>query len=114
MHDSRVVRFGQSAGDLNGNIQRLTQSYRTTFQKLAQRPSVDEFGGDDLGVVDLINLKYSNNVWMVERRGRARLLFEALHPLSIPSELFRQEFERHLASQPRVLRKINYSHSAST
>src|SRR5262245_40560312 len=49
---------------------------------------------------------------MVKRRGGARLLLEAVHPLSIQSELLRQDFERQFASESRVLGQVNFSHSA--
>src|SRR5262249_41947525 len=81
-------------------------------QPLSQRLSVNKFRCNEMGAVDLIYLKNGNDVRMVERRGRARLLFEALHPLSISSELLRQEFERQLASEPGILREVNFSHSA--
>src|SRR5262245_60069718 len=112
VHDSGGVRFGQGAGDLNGDIQRLNQIQLPDFQTLAQSLSVDKLRRNEMGVVDLINFKNGDDVRMVERRGRARLLLESLHPLSISRELLRQEFERQLASEPGILREVNFSHSA--
>src|SRR5262249_59508381 len=55
-----------------------------------------------------------DDVRMVKPRGGARLLLEALHPLSIQSELLRQELERQLASESRVLGEVNFSHTSPT
>src|SRR5215475_11850786 len=84
----------------------------------ARRLPVNKFCGDEMDApglcLDLIDLKNGVNVRMVERRGGARLLLEALHPLSIQSELLRQEFDRQLASESRVLGQVNFSHTAPT
>src|SRR5262245_18950283 len=112
MRNSGGVRFGQGAGDLNADTQRLTQWRRPAFQTPVQRLSVNKFLRNEMDIVDLIYLENGDDVRMVERRGRARFLLEALHPLLISSELLRQEFERQLTSEPGILREINFSHSA--
>src|SRR5262245_47848544 len=118
MHDPGGVRFGQGAGDLNGDVQRLAQFHGAPCKALAQSLPVNKFFGDEMAVpgfcLDLIDLKNGDDVRMVKPRGGARLLFEALHPLSIQSELLRQEFERQLASESRVLGEVNFSHTSLT
>src|SRR5262245_37873901 len=118
MYDPGGVRFGQGAGDLNGDIQRLDQFHADPCKTLAQGLPVNKFLRDEMDApgfcLDLIDLKNGDDVRMVERRGGAGLLLEASHPLSIQSELLRQEFERQLASESRVLGEVNFSHTSPT
>ena len=49
---------------------------------------------------------------MVEGRGRARLLLEALLAVRVGRELRRQNLDGHVAPQPRVARPIHLSHAS--
>ena len=60
---------------------------------------------------DLVN---RHDVGMVQRRGRARLLLEPRDPVPIQGQGLRQDLDRHLAAEPRVLRPVDLSHSART
>ena len=49
---------------------------------------------------------------MVQRRGRARFLLEALQPFGVGRQAGGQDLDRYLASEPRVARAIDLPHPA--
>ena len=51
---------------------------------------------------------------MVERAGGAGLALQSAHALRIPARCERQEFQRRLPAQPRVVGEIDCPHSAAT
>src|SRR5262245_21678874 len=62
-----------------------------------------------LHFADLVN---GQDVRMVERRGGSRFLAKALDALVVFGETRRQQLERDLTAQPRVLREIYFTHSS--
>src|SRR5262245_51725577 len=59
------------------------------------------------------DLKYREDVRMVERGGGARLLFEAAHASGVPGELFGQQLDRDLAAELRILSQVDFAHPTS-
>ena len=59
-------------------------------------------------LADLVDVR---DVWMIERRGRSRFLFEAAHPILVRSDVGRQDFQSDFAIQTRVLREIDLTHT---
>ena len=53
-----------------------------------------------------------DDVGVVQRRGRPRLLLETLQTPGVRGQLRRQHLDRHLARQPRVARPVHLSHPA--
>src|SRR5947208_2434534 len=51
------------------------------------------------------------NVGMIERRYGARFLFETLKAIAVSGELGGQDFDRHVAPQPRVAGAKDFTHS---
>src|SRR5262245_1291660 len=64
-----------------------------------------------IGLADFVN---GQDVWMIERRSRLRLLHEAAHTRGVFGKSNRQEFERDLAAELGVFGQINFAHSACT
>src|SRR5262245_7800012 len=58
---------------------------------------------------DLVN---GEDVRVVEGRSSARFLLKAQHALAILSEFLRQQFERDLSPESRILGQVNLTHSA--
>src|SRR5262245_42684262 len=50
---------------------------------------------------------------MIEGRSRACFATEAVQPVGVLCEAPRQDLQRYLATQPRVLRQINFAHPAA-
>jgi hypothetical protein len=60
----------------------------------------------------LADVVHREDVRMVQRGGRARLLLEAKQPVRIAAELDREDFDRDLAPQPRVAAPIDLAHTS--
>jgi hypothetical protein len=56
----------------------------------------------------------SQDVRMVQRRNRARFLFETPQPVGIMSQSFRQHFDCDISPEPRVARAVHLAHAART
>src|SRR5262245_19581454 len=54
------------------------------------------------------------DVRVVQRRDRARLAFKPPQPMGIGRERCRENLDRHVPAEPRVLREVHLAHSART
>src|SRR6266705_3563331 len=59
---------------------------------------------------DLVNRE---DVRMIQARSGARLLPEAAQPFFIPGKVAAQQFERHLATQARIMSQKDFTHAAA-
>src|SRR6266700_6765257 len=78
----------------------------------AQRVSLNVFGGNEVRGLCLSNLIDGQDVRMIERRSRLRLLLEAPQAISIRRQFRGQQLERHSAFQPSVFREVDLAHPA--
>ena len=73
---------------------------------------LDELHRDVRDSVRLADVVDGQDVRMVERRGRARLLLEALTAAGVGGQGLGQHLDRDLAPEPRVPRPIHLAHAA--
>src|SRR2546426_10140570 len=59
---------------------------------------------------DLVNRE---DVRMIQARSGARLLPEAAQPFFIPGKVAAQQFERHLATEARIMSQKDFTHAAA-
>ncbi len=86
MHDAGEVRGGETAGHLDGDVERLAQRQRAGVEPLAQRRSLEQLG-DEVGlVVFRAGVEDGQNRGVVERRCRARFLPETVDGIAVPME----------------------------
>src|SRR5437667_1550541 len=130
MDDAGAVSSGERAGDLRGDIKHFAELQWRDSHPLAQRLAIDKLGRDEMrafphrptpsglpawgprcrATAPLVDLVNRNDVRMVKRRSSLCLLNEAAHPLLIGSHLNRQNLQRNLAIEFRVLGKIHLTH----
>ena len=79
---------------------------------LAQRLALDELGDDEVRAVDFADLVNGEDVRMVERRGRPRLLLEAAHAVRVCGEAAGSSLSATLRLEPRVLGQVDFPHPA--
>src|SRR5262249_974255 len=82
----------------------------TCAQDLPQRPALDALHGDVEGRPVRADVEDRDDVGVVESRGGARLLLEALQPPAVIGDLLLQDLERDPAREPRVPRPIDLTH----
>ena len=113
MHNARGMRRRQSIGNLHRIMQCLT-----SFQTLAPNQVVEGLTLDILhrdendtrGRVDIVDV---DDVGMVQRRGRFRLLHEAPIALGVLDPLGRQDLDRHGPVEMRVSGFVYHAHAAA-
>ncbi len=84
---------------------------RAAGEKLPQRRALHPLHrdvGDPALRPDVVD---RDDVGVIERRGRPRLLLETLQPLRVRRQLRRQHLDRDLAREPRVPRPVDLPHS---
>ena len=113
MDDALVVGGRERLGELPRERERLRHRKRTGGEAVGQRPAFDELEDqrrDIFGIRDTID---GRDVRMIERREGARLALEARAPSRVGSEVRRQDLERDVAAEPRVVGAIDGAHASS-
>ena len=107
-------RFGgrQRRRDLDGDVEDLREWRFAAAHALAQRHAVDVFGGDEVTVADAPDVVDGEDVRMIERRRRARLVLEPFAQIVVVAHRVREHFQRDRAMQLRIVREIDLSHPA--
>ncbi len=100
--DAGGVGGDERAGDLRRHVERFAHAEGGARQPLAQRLALDVFGDDELRAVHLPDLVDGEDVRMIEGRGGARLLPEALYLVFVMREVFGQELQGDAAAEACV------------
>jgi hypothetical protein len=74
------VRLGERVGHLHGDLERLARRELPAGQQVAQRAALDQLHRDPGDTRVLADVEHRDDVRVVERGGRARLLLEARAP----------------------------------
>src|SRR5262252_921001 len=90
MDDPGLVRRRERRGDLDGDVERGYHRHLPVGQNFSQRQPFDEFGGDEMRRAVIADLVNGDDVRVVERAGRARLLLESEQPLVVPRSFVEQ------------------------
>ena len=113
VHDPGRMGLGETVGGLHGDVEKpLRRERLPRRQELAKGLSVHELHrdvGGSLGFADVVDRQ---DVRVVQGRGRARFLLEALAAIGMGGRVGRQHLDRHVASEPGVGRAIDLSHPA--
>src|SRR5205823_14088868 len=81
MYEPDRFRRRQRRGDLRGDAHHLGERHLAALHALAQRDAVDVFGGDEVIVAQTADVVDGEEVRVIQRRGRARLVLEAVPQL---------------------------------
>ncbi len=103
MHDAGRMSFGQTFGHVLQIAQEFFQLSLPAVNAFAQRLTIDEFHRDEIHTAGFANLVDMRDVWMIERGGCGRLLIKSAHAIFISSDFGRQNFQRDLTMQSRIL-----------
>jgi len=106
------VRCLQTARDLRGDGHRFTGRQRSPVQKVAQRLAVEQLRDCVTHTVVVAEVVNRQDVGMRNRRHRTCLALEACDAVGIGGEGFRQDLDRDLAAQVRIVGPIHFAHPA--
>jgi len=102
----------QPLADLRGDVHRLVQRQRPPLDPLLERlPLVVRHHEVELAVGGLVDLADGADVGVVECRRRLRLLQEPLLRRFVAGQVRREELDRHLALQARVVGRVDDPHA---
>src|SRR5262245_59167971 len=112
MDDAFLVRGGQAGGDLLGVLDGLARRQRKVIQPRAQYFAFEHFGDEVRRAFVIANVMDRQDVRMVERRGRSRLLLESAQSAKVLGELGGQDLDCNLAVEPSVAGLVDLAHPA--
>ncbi len=112
VNDPVRMRGVERVGDRCRQLQKLGQRQRAAREAVAQAFALQKLHHEKRHAAFATHFVNRADVRMVERRRRARLPVESLHRAFIRQECRREELERHLAAQSRVLRAVDNAHAA--
>ena len=78
----------------------------------AKALTVDEFRGDEVSSTSFVDAVDREDVRVIERGCRSRLLLKAAQAIVVLRLLGRKELERNLATERGVVREIDLAHTA--
>ena len=112
MDDAAFVRRAEAGDDLLRVLDGLALRNRAVVQTPAQLLAFEQLRDDKRRAVVRADVINGQNVRMIERGCRPRLLLETLHPLRIGREIGRENLERDPAVQPPVFGEVDLAHAA--
>ena len=77
-----------------------------------QGDAIDKLRSDEVVAIGLAYFVNRQNIWMIQGRSRACLLFETIETIAIGGELFAQQLERDLSAELGVFGEIDLAHAA--
>src|SRR5271167_1388838 len=113
MDDVVLVRRIECLSDLDGNVEQLVSLERLVLDHVVERLPLEQLHDDHPIFVMLLDVVDGANIWMVQRRSRARFLQKALQRALCLVELRRKKLDGDVASQQGVLRFVNHTHAAA-
>src|ERR1041384_1932887 len=97
MNDAGAMRSRKRARRLNRDVEDSAELHRLASQSMAQRLTIDILRGDEIHLVDLLDLVNRDDVGMVERGGSLGFLNEPAHAIAICGDVVRKNLQRDVA-----------------
>ena len=113
MHDAVIVRALQRVADRRHDAQRLLRREAARLQELAQIHAVHELHQQEVEAARLPEIVHGDDVRMIQRRERLRLLFKPLGELRIVRALRREQLQRDETVQRFLPRLVDHAHAAA-
>lgn len=109
--DPLPVRRVEGVGDLGAEIEDRRFRHRARREERLERLPLEQFHGEEALSFVLAEIVDRADVWMVQRRGSARLPFEPLDRARIVGQLRGQELQRDVPAQSQILGAIDDAHA---
>jgi hypothetical protein len=106
------MRVVESVRQLRADVDRVAHRQRAAADAFGQVLAFDVFHGDEQRAVVLADVVRDGDVRRAQRGRSPRFAHQPRPTLGVLARIGREELERHLPSQPRVLRKIHLAHPA--
>ena len=113
MDDPAGVGGVQAIRDLDSPIQKHVQWHARVFQAMLERFPIEQFHGEKRAPVALADIVDRADVGVIDGGGRTGFAFEACHVGAVLSQILRNEFQGHIASQARIAGFPDFPHAAA-
>ena len=110
--DPLLVRRGEAVRDLQRVVDRLSRRQLPARERRAQRLAFEQLLNDVGRALVRADVVDGRDVGVVQDSRGPRLLLEAAQAVGVRGERRRQDLDRHVAAQPRILRPVDLSHPA--
>src|SRR5215472_8433491 len=114
VHNPCAMRLIQRIRDLCSVLQHLLQRQRPLLQPLRQRLSFHTLHHQVIHAILTTHIMQRANVRMIQSRNRLGFSLESLLSRGIRRHFLRQNLDRHIPTESRILRSIHLSHSTCT
>ncbi len=113
MHDAACVRGRDAVAHCHQHLQRLARRWACAVHARAQRLAFEQLGDRVMNAVLRAEIEDGQDVWMRQRGHRARLAIETVERRAVALEMRRQDLDRYIAVQSRILGAVNLAHPAN-
>ena len=111
MHDAFAVRDRQPFGDLACDAHGIPEGQRAVVQGLTERAALHPFHGDPRDAVGFADVVDRDDRGVIQRGGGPSFLLEASARRRVAYQPRRDDFQRDIASQARIVAPIHLSHT---
>ena len=112
VRDAPVVCRAYRISERNTDLEQLVERHPALRDALRKRPAVHQLHREKEHALVLLDRVDRDDTWVVESGDGARFAFEAGAAIGVVGGIVRQDLERHLASELRVLSKVHLAHAA--
>jgi hypothetical protein len=112
MDDAMLVRFGESIGDAASDAADIRLRQRAARDEGRERLAFDELHHDERAPFRFLERMDRRNVRVVELRGGSRFAPHARDCFGVRSNLLREDLDRDVAAEARVLCPPDLAHAA--
>src|SRR5262249_7897533 len=113
VHDSGLVRPGEAFSDLRRHTEEFSGGERAADEQVPKCLPLDVLHRDPRNAVGRSGLLERDDVGVIQRGARSRLLLEALEAVPVGRTLLWQHLDRYAPAEARAPRSIALPHPAS-
>jgi hypothetical protein len=113
VHETSRVCRAQSARDVSADAQNLIDRKRPSLDDLTQCFAFEQLRDEVRAVLRASNIEDADDIGMIERGRHAGLVHEPRDALWIAGFRGREHLDGNIATEPRIGRAIDISHSAA-
>src|SRR5215472_13978136 len=107
-----AVSGGESMSDLNSVVNRLAVRERSAREHIPEGFAFKQLGDEVVRSVFVADVENRDDVGVTESGDGLRLLLEAAKTLAVTRERLRQDFDGDVAVESRVVRFVDFAHTA--
>src|ERR1700739_4014903 len=113
MDQAEAMRFGQSVGNFDGDLEQFARRQRTFLQTLRECFAFEKFHDQEVDAGLRANVIEVADVGMSDGGERAGFAFEAALKFGVAGKMGGQDFDGNAAVETGVARAVDFAHAAS-